>query len=226
MLTTTTIIIIIIQYILLVVDAIEFRACCDENCETFADPNEMRGIACCSKSIYNTTLNICCDGVIHTRDRGGVMAHSCCGSNPLRLDQTCCQGKIHNIISGMCCGSQVYLPSDATKLCCRSNLVSKSTPDDVCCGIEAFNPHSEMCCGDRVHAGADNIECCAMANGTMVAYNSDSHVCCDGPLPKINTTKACCYLRRDGVFMNTQYDKRRDCCKYPYDKLYPFSECT
>ncbi|UMM12777.1 hypothetical protein L5515_001384 [Caenorhabditis briggsae] len=182
----------------------------------------MIGVVCCGSHVYNTSRQLCCEENVHNRDGGGVMAHSCCGTKPLRLDQTCCGGVIHSIIGGDCCGTDVYFQKDATALCCDQTLSLKTTPDDVCCGNSTFDGGiSQMCCGSSVFNSTELNSCCTLNNGTARPYHSSSHVCCDGPLEKSSNVRACCYLRNeDGKFRDTQYDKTKQCCKYPYDKIY------
>ncbi|CAI5438795.1 unnamed protein product [Caenorhabditis angaria] len=213
----------------IITEIAEYRICCDsgkktEKCTKFQNLTEMLGFSCCANQIYTTRENICCEGKVYERDRGGgVMAHSCCSSQPLRLDQTCCSGKIHNIISGDCCGEQVYFRRDPSLICCNSTLSNKTTPNDICCGITSYNPlsNSNHCCGDKV---SKLDSCCITNSGEFKDYDSNTHVCCDGPMLKQSTKLACCYLKKDEKFINTQYDKSKQCCKYPYDKLYLISK--
>ncbi|CCD65175.1 Galaxin-like repeats domain-containing protein [Caenorhabditis elegans] len=206
----------------------EFRLCCQvgtksENCTSYSEHRDLIGVACCGSHVYNTSSQLCCDENVHNRDRGGVMAHSCCDTQPLRLDQTCCGGVIHNIIGGDCCGKDVYFQKDTTFLCCDRTLSVKSTPDDICCGNATYDGGvQQICCGNSVFDSTEFNSCCQLNNGTSSRpYHSSTHVCCDGPLEKASTVRACCYLRREnGKFIDTQYDKTKQCCKYPYDKIY------
>ncbi|KAE9411769.1 hypothetical protein Angca_000411, partial [Angiostrongylus cantonensis] len=62
--------------------------------------------------------------------------------------------------------------------------------------------------------------CCAYNNGTNVEYLSRTHFCCNGAVPK-GAGRGCCYLRVNETLSAESYNTKTECCRYPYDAIYP-----
>ncbi|VDO14416.1 unnamed protein product [Haemonchus placei] len=62
--------------------------------------------------------------------------------------------------------------------------------------------------------------CCKLNDGSFVEYQSQTHFCCNGAIPK-GAGLACCYLSIDGGIRAEPYNTDIHCCRHPYDILYP-----
>ncbi|VDL74238.1 unnamed protein product [Nippostrongylus brasiliensis] len=101
----------------------------------------------------------------------------------------------HNVVNGDCCGNAVYSASDSAYICCDGNLARTSSPTDVCCGKVAFDGgRKQICCGSKF--------------------------CCNGAVPR-GGGQACCYMSIDSELVAEPYNTDTQCCRYPYDIIYP-----
>ncbi|WKX92534.1 hypothetical protein Q1695_010514 [Nippostrongylus brasiliensis] len=200
------------------------KACCggdNGGCNTYETIDELFGIACCALTPYNTYSQLCCNGFVRERYRSGSFADRCCGNEVLRNDQTCCNGTVHNVVNGDCCGNAVYSASDSAYICCDGNLARTSSSTDVCCGKVAFDGgRQQICCGNKVSDRDQADACCTLNNGTVVEYLSRSQFCCNGAVPR-GGGQACCYMRIDSELVAEPYNTDTQCCRYPYDIIYP-----
>ncbi|KAE9419221.1 hypothetical protein Angca_001083, partial [Angiostrongylus cantonensis] len=51
-------------------------------------------------------------------------------------------------------------------------------------------------------------------------YLSRTHFCCNGAVPK-GAGRGCCYLRVNETLSAESYNTKTECCRYPYDAIYP-----
>ncbi|EYB91527.1 hypothetical protein Y032_0205g1948 [Ancylostoma ceylanicum] len=178
-------------------------------------------MACCGLTPYNNYTQLCCNGVVREKNRGGRYADSCCGTEALRPDQTCCSGTVHNVVDGDCCGSAVYFKGEGTFLCCNDNLARKVAPTDMCCGSTVYDGgRQQICCGDRVSDMSQADACCTRNNGSEVEFHSSNEFCCNGAVRK-GMDLFCCYLRINGELVAESYNNNTHCCRYPFDIIYP-----
>nr|CDJ80278.1 Protein R12E2.8 [Haemonchus contortus] len=199
-------------------------ACCGGGagaCQTYNTADNLTGIACCDLTPFNSITHLCCDGAIKKRSDPSMYVDKCCGKNLLVPNQTCCNGTVHNVVNGDCCGTAVYSASESTYLCCEGNLSRTISPADKCCGPMAFDGGvQEICCGGKVSNKEHANSCCKLNDGSFVEYQSQTHFCCNGAIPK-GAGLACCYLSIDGGIRAEPYNTDIHCCRHPYDILYP-----
>uniref|UniRef100_A0A7E4VAT9 CC domain-containing protein n=1 Tax=Panagrellus redivivus TaxID=6233 RepID=A0A7E4VAT9_PANRE len=198
------------------------QACCGGNCNSYTQPEEMFGVACCAFNPMNQFEDICCDNVTRPRRQGSSFVDRCCGNQTLAYDQTCCQGIVHNIPNGECCADQAYSRTNANALCCNGTLNLNVAAGSQCCGSVPFDGGiRESCCGGQVYLRDIFDGCCPnpYLNSTYTPYSTRTSICCDMPIEKTGSMK-CCYLRAsNGTFTPQSYNYTTNCCAYPYTQI-------
>ncbi|ETN73644.1 hypothetical protein NECAME_00732 [Necator americanus] len=124
-------------------------------------------------------------------------------------------------MNGDCCGNAVYFKDEGAFLCCNDNLARKATTNDMCCGSTVYDAgRQQICCGDRVFDRTQADSCCTRNNGSEVEFNSKTEFCCNGATQK-GRGVFCCYLRFNGNLVAVPYNNSTQCCRYPFDIVYP-----
>ncbi|XP_061173368.1 galaxin-like [Saccostrea echinata] len=147
--------------------------------------NKSRDVLCCKDNLYNSTTHICCNQILRPKSRLNERI-SCCGSDPYDPEKSlCCNGIKHEKSSKLygCCDTKPYRLSH--DMCCISKVHGQAKKMQ-CCGTETFDRERQYCYND--HEILDLYE--GKCGNTK--YSTLEHVCCDRNLISNKKGRRCC----------------------------------
>jgi len=177
--------------------------------------NEM-GTKFCQNQEYNSTITICCDGILHRYEK----RRECCGNQTYDSETEDC--KTNTVYQKQTCDSKVFNPRK--NICCEGQIFTKNK-NRQCCGREIFDPRVQICedgikkhkfyrfCGS-IRFDMRTHSCCG---GNVYRLDSQS-ICCDANMIN-NDTEMCC----DGMF-HLRLSGFRCCGQQIYNELDSFCD--
>ena len=163
------------------------QICCDNN--SIVWKRTVSSMSCCGAVSYDENSEVCCNG--NPIEKRTINTTQCCGDvNVIDANTETCCGGFPIDIAFECCDTAPFDPF--MEVCCSGIVQSVQ------------HPHRTECCGDVSFDATCRM--CDESGSIVLAYDEDTHMCCDGVIHEMVHNLSCCCGQE--IFDASQYE----CC--------------